>query len=50
MARNPLLMDLMFRAGKVEKLGSGVNRIRDNMGEYGLDVDFELDNFFRVIF
>lgn len=50
MARNPLLMGLMLRAGKVEKLGSGVKRIKDEMEDYGLNVDFELDNFFRVVF
>jgi len=50
LSRNPLLMDLMFRAKKVEKLGTGIKRIRDGMKKYELKVEFELSDFFRVVF
>ena len=48
--RNPLIMDLMLRVNKVEKIGSGIKRIKDAMSEYGLNVRFESTGFFRVIF
>ena len=48
--RNPLIMDLMLRASKVEKIGSGIGRIRDSMKEYGLGVEFKSTGFFTVIF
>jgi ATP-dependent DNA helicase RecG len=48
--RNPLIMDLMFRTKMVEKLGTGINRIKKSMEDYGLNVEFEVDDFFRVIF
>jgi len=48
--RNPLLMDLMLRMSKIEKVGSGVNRIKDAMKEYGLNVKFQMNGFFTVIF
>jgi len=47
--RNPLIMDLMLRVNKVEKIGSGIRRIKDSMKAYGLDVKFESTGFFRVI-
>ncbi len=50
MPRNPLIMDLMLRVSKVERIGSGINRIKDAMKEYGLDVKFESTSFFKVLF
>ncbi len=48
--RNPLLMDLMLRANNVERVGSGIKRIKDAMKEYGLRVEFIKTKFFRVVF
>ena len=48
--RNSLLMDMMLRVNKVEKVGSGIQRIKDSMKEYGLIVDFESTGFFTVTF
>lgn len=48
--RNPLIMDLMLRVNKVEKIGSGIRRIIDTMKEYGLNVKFQSTGFFTVIF
>ncbi|MEK6858145.1 MAG: RNA-binding domain-containing protein [Nanoarchaeota archaeon] len=48
--RNPLIMDLMLRVQKVEKVGSGIKRIKDTMKEYKLNVKFESTGFFTVIF
>ena len=47
--RNPLIMDLMLRINKVEKIGSGIGRIKDSMKLFGLDVKFESTGFFTVI-
>jgi ATP-dependent DNA helicase RecG len=49
-ARNPIVFDLFNRLGLVEKVGSGISRIRSTMGERGLNVRFETDGFFTVIF
>ena len=48
--RNPLIMDLMLRVNKVEKVGSGIGRIRDSMRDYGLSVEFKSTGFFTVMF
>ncbi len=48
--RNPLIMDLMLRVQKVEKVGSGIKRINDAMKDYDLNVKFESTGFFTVIF
>ncbi|MEK6891888.1 MAG: RNA-binding domain-containing protein [Nanoarchaeota archaeon] len=48
--RNPLIMDLMLRVNKVEKVGSGIGRIQDSMRAYGLGVEFKSTGFFTVIF
>lgn len=47
---NQLIMDLMLRIDKVEKVGTGIKRIRDSMKSYGLKVRFESTGFFNVIF
>jgi len=49
--RNPIIADLFHRMGKVERMGSGIDRMRDLMREAGLKGPvFETDNFFRVTF
>ncbi len=48
--RNPLIMDLMLRVNKVERIGSGIGRIRDTMKAYGLSVEFKSTGFFTVVF
>jgi ATP-dependent DNA helicase RecG len=49
-ARNPVIFDLFYRLGLIEKIGSGINRIRDAIAERGLNVKFEIDDFFTIIF
>ena len=48
--RNQLLFDIMARTPNVEKAGTGIQRIRDAMKDYGLGVEFESDGFFTVTF
>ncbi len=49
--RNPIIADLFHRMGKVERMGSGIDRMRDLMREAELkEPVFEMDKFFRVIF
>jgi ATP-dependent DNA helicase RecG len=49
--RNPIIADLFHRMGKVERMGSGIERMRDLMREAGLkEPVFEMDAFFRVTF
>jgi len=49
--RNPIIADLFHRMGKVERMGSGIERMRDLMYEAGLkEPVFEMDAFFRVMF
>ena len=41
----------MHRTNYVEKIGSGINRIKKLIREYGLEVNFEVDSdWFRIIF
>lgn len=50
LARNPLIASLLNRAGYIEKLGTGVPRIRKTMEEAGLpEPVFNFDHFFTVI-
>lgn len=50
LARNPLIASLLNRAGYIEKLGTGVPRIRKTMAEAVLpEPDFRFDHFFTVI-
>ncbi len=45
--RNPILADLVHRIGLVERIGSGINRVKKALGER---VDFEDEgNWFRVV-
>lgn len=49
--RNPLIADLFNRMGKVERMGSGIERMRELMRDTGLkEPVFEMDAFFRVTF
>jgi ATP-dependent DNA helicase RecG len=52
LSRNNLLFGLMQRMDLVEKIGSGIMRMRNAMASYGLDgPEFETDeNWFTVIF
>ena len=51
MPRNPLLMDLFLRIDKVERIGSGIGRIRKAMREYGLKAKFDIsEGWFSVVF
>ncbi len=49
--RNPIIADLFHRMGKVERMGSGIERMRELMRDAGLkEPAFEMDAFFRVTF
>ena len=49
--RNLVIADLFHRMGKVERLGSGIKRMRDLMAEAGLlKPRFETTSFFRAVF
>ncbi len=49
-ARNPVIFEMFFRLNLVEKVGSGINRIRDLVEESGLSVKFDTDGYFFAIF
>jgi len=50
-SRNPLLFSLFKRVNLVEKVGSGISRMRGAMKKTGLPLPkFEFTNFFTVIF
>ena len=49
--RNPLVADLMARAGYIEKMGTGIKKMRDLVKAEGLPpIKFEFDNFTTVTF
>lgn len=50
--RNPLLADLLLRAGYIEKIGTGINRIKSAVKGHGINiVRFIYDEyFFKVVF
>jgi ATP-dependent DNA helicase RecG len=51
LARNATLANLMQRAGFIEKLGTGINRIRQEAEKAGIhDVEFSFGYFFAVEF
>jgi ATP-dependent DNA helicase RecG len=51
LSRNNLLFGLLQRMGLVEKIGSGIKRMRHTMKDYGLILRFEIDeNWFSIIF
>lgn len=49
-SRNPILFDIFYRLDMIEKAGSGINRIKKLIKDRGLKVDFEINDFFKVIF
>lgn len=49
-SRNPLIFGLMQRVDLVEKVGSGINRMREAMKDAGLtEPKFEMGGFFTVV-
>ena len=49
LARNPLIAALLNRAKYIEKLGTGIQRMRQEMAAAGLpEPDFSFDNFFVI--
>ncbi|MFH1173504.1 MAG: ATP-binding protein [archaeon] len=47
--RNELIADFFYRMGKVERAGTGIQRMKDKMKEAGLpEPSFEVENFFIV--
>lgn len=49
LSRNPLIAELLFRVGLVEKLGTGINRIQAALSEAKLQpASFKIDTFFSV--
>lgn len=49
-ARNPVIFDMFFRLDLIEKVGSGINRIKNAIAQKGLKIEFQIDKFFTVIF
>ncbi|MFH1729772.1 MAG: Fic family protein [Pseudomonadota bacterium] len=50
-SRNPLITSLFHRVGYIEKMGTGIGRIRKSLKESGnSEAVFEYDSFFSVIF
>ncbi len=50
-ARNPVIASLLQRAGYVEKMGTGINRIKTAVKKSGGKIPlFKYDNFFSVTF
>ena len=48
---NPLIADIFHRMGKVERMGTGIKRMRDLMREAGLkEPEFTSDTFFHAVF
>ena len=48
--RNPILVDLVYRSGLVEKAGSGIKRIQRLAKEDNIKVEFRTGMFFEVVF
>ena len=49
--RNPVIADLLHRADYIEKLGTGINRIKNAVKKHGkVSVKFSYNTFFTVIF
>ena len=49
--RNPLIADLMARAGYIERMGTGIKKMKDLVKAEGLpQIKFEFDNFTTVTF
>ena len=50
LSRNPIIFNILHRIGLIEKIGSGINRIKKLIKERNLKVRFETNGFFRIIF
>ena len=51
MPHNHLIAELMLRVGHIEKMGTGIKKMRDLVKEAGLEpIKFEFNNFTTVIF
>jgi len=49
--RNPIIASLLHRANYIERLGTGINRIKQSVKELGkVDVEFSYNTFFTVTF
>ena len=48
--RNPILVDLIYRLGLVEKAGSGIKRIQRLAKEDNIRIEFKTGMFFEVVF
>ena len=50
-ARNPLIASLLHRIDYIEKIGTGINRIRQAVAEHGgTELDLRYNDFFTAIF
>jgi ATP-dependent DNA helicase RecG len=50
-ARNPLIASLLHRIDYIEKIGTGINRIRQTVAEHGgTELSLHYDDFFTVVF
>ncbi|MBS3099311.1 putative DNA binding domain-containing protein [Candidatus Pacearchaeota archaeon] len=49
-ARNPILFDIFHRLRLIEKIGSGISRMKNMMKKRGLKINFEIGDFFRIVF
>ena len=50
-ARNPLIASLLHRIDYIEKIGTGINRIRQAVAEHGgTELDLHYNDFFTVTF
>ena len=47
-ARNPILFDAFYRLGITEKIGSGINRMREAMAARNIEIEFDTGGFFIV--
>jgi ATP-dependent DNA helicase RecG len=51
LARNPVIMDMVYRLNLVENVGSGINRMKRLCSEQDIPIDFEIgSDWFRVLF
>ena len=49
--RNPNIANLLHRAGYIEKMGTGINKMKNLISKASLPpIKFEFDNFFTVTF
>ena len=49
MARNPILFDAFHKLGITEKIGSGINRMRDAMAARNIEIEFDTGDFFEGV-